>query len=109
MRGVMKAMVLTGHGGLDKYAWHEDWPMPELGPMEVLIKVGACGLNNTDVNTRTGWYSKTVRRRPRPVLSTKRWMTATPHGAGGPSAFRASKVRMRWARWSRSARAPIRG
>ena len=60
MRGVMKAMVLTGHGGLDKYAWHEDWPMPELGPMEVLIKVGACGLNNTDVNTRTGWYSKTV-------------------------------------------------
>ena len=60
MRGVMKAMVLTGHGGLDKYAWHEDWPVPELGPMEVLIKVGACGLNNTDVNTRTGWYSKTV-------------------------------------------------
>jgi len=26
----------------------------------VLIKVGACGLNNTDVNTRSGWYSKTV-------------------------------------------------
>ena len=56
----MKAMVLTGHGGLDKYAWHEDWPMPEPGPMEALIKVGACGLNNTDVNTRTGWYSKAV-------------------------------------------------
>ena len=60
MGGVMKAMVLTGHGGLDKYAWHEDWPMPEPGPMETLIKVGACGLNNTDVNTRTGWYSKGV-------------------------------------------------
>ena len=56
----MKAMVLTGHGGLDKYAWHEDCPMPEPGPMEALIKVGACGLNNTDVNTRTGWYSKAV-------------------------------------------------
>ncbi len=56
----MKAMILTGHGGLDKYEWHEDWPMPEPGPMEVLIKVGACGLNNTDVNTRSGWYSKTV-------------------------------------------------
>jgi NADPH:quinone reductase-like Zn-dependent oxidoreductase len=27
----------------------------------VLIKVHACGLNNTDVNTRSGWYSKTVR------------------------------------------------
>ena len=50
MRGVMKAMVLTGHGGLDKYVWHEDWPMPEPGPMEAVTKVGACGLNNTDVN-----------------------------------------------------------
>ena len=27
---------------------------------EVLIKVSVCGLNNTDVNTRTGWYSKNV-------------------------------------------------
>ncbi len=60
MSNTMKAMVLTGHGGLDKYVWHEDWPKPEPGPMEVLIRVGACGLNNTDVNTRTGWYSKEV-------------------------------------------------
>ena len=30
---------------------------------EVLIKVGACGLNNTDVNTRSGWYSKAVTER----------------------------------------------
>lgn len=56
----MKAMVLTGHGDLDKYEWHTDWPTPKPGPMEVLIRVGACGLNNTDVNTRTGWYSKAV-------------------------------------------------
>lgn len=56
----MNAMVLTGHGGRDKYVWHADWPRPFPGPMEVLIKVGACGLNNTDVNTRTGWYSKAV-------------------------------------------------
>ncbi|MEO1734462.1 MAG: alcohol dehydrogenase catalytic domain-containing protein, partial [Pseudomonadota bacterium] len=56
----MQAMVLTGHGDLDVYEWHEDWPVPELGQTEVLIKVGACGLNNTDVNTRSGWYSKTV-------------------------------------------------
>lgn len=56
----MKAMVLTGHGDLDAYEWHDDWPVPVPGPMEVLIKVAACGLNNTDVNTRTGWYSKAV-------------------------------------------------
>lgn len=57
---VMKAMVLTGHGDMDKYEWHEDWPVPETGPDDVMIKVAACGLNNTDVNTRSGWYSKTV-------------------------------------------------
>ena len=56
----MCAMVLTGHGGLEKYEWHEQWPMPVPGPTEVLIRVGACGLNNTDVNTRSGWYSKAV-------------------------------------------------
>lgn len=56
----MKAMVLMGHGGLEMYAWHEDWPTPRPGPCDVVIKVGACGLNNTDVNTRSGWYSKAV-------------------------------------------------
>ncbi|SLN31986.1 Crotonyl-CoA reductase [Oceanibacterium hippocampi] len=30
-------------------------------PRELLIRVGAAALNNTDVNTRTGWYSKSVR------------------------------------------------
>lgn len=57
---VMKAVVLTGHGGLDKLVFHDDWPVPSPGPHDVLIKVHACGLNNTDVNTRSGWYSKTV-------------------------------------------------
>mgnify|MGYP001791975332 FL=1 len=56
----MKAIVLEGHGGLDKLVWHENWPTPKPGAGEVLIRVGACGLNNTDVNTRSGWYSKTV-------------------------------------------------
>ena len=60
MSRLMKAMILTGHGGLDRYEWRDDWPVPMPGPMEALIKVGACGLNNTDVNTRTGWYSRTV-------------------------------------------------
>ncbi len=56
----MKAMVTMGHGDLDQMVWHEDWPCPTTKPGEVLIQVGACGLNNTDVNTRSGWYSKTV-------------------------------------------------
>ncbi|MEM0948995.1 MAG: alcohol dehydrogenase family protein [Pseudomonadota bacterium] len=56
----MKAIVLTGFGGMDKLQFHEDWPIPNPGPGEVLIRVGACGLNNTDVNTRSGWYAKSV-------------------------------------------------
>ncbi|MDH3759489.1 MAG: alcohol dehydrogenase family protein [Gammaproteobacteria bacterium] len=56
----MRAVVLTGHGGLDKLEYHEDWPAPQPGRGEVLVKVGACGLNNTDINTRTAWYSKSV-------------------------------------------------
>ena len=31
--------------------------MPELGAGEVLIKVLAAGVNNTEINTRLGWYS----------------------------------------------------
>ncbi len=56
----MRAMVTMGHGDLDQMVMHTDWPRPEPASDEVLIRVGACGLNNTDVNTRSGWYSKTV-------------------------------------------------
>ena len=56
----MRAVVLTGHGDLDQLVYHDDWPKPEAGPGEVLIRVLACGLNNTDVNTRSAWYSKGV-------------------------------------------------
>ena len=56
----MRAMVTMGHGDMDQIVMQKDWPRPDPGPGEVLIRVGACGLNNTDVNTRTGWYSKAV-------------------------------------------------
>lgn len=56
----MRAVVLTGPGGLDKLEVHNDWPTPKPGPGDVIVKVAACGLNNTDINTRTAWYSKTV-------------------------------------------------
>ena len=56
----MRAMVTMGHGDLDRMVLHTDWPRPDPAEGDVLIRVGACGLNNTDVNTRSGWYSKTV-------------------------------------------------
>ena len=52
----MKAVVTTGNGGFDKLHYREV-PLPELGTGEVLIKVLAAGVNNTEINTRLGWYS----------------------------------------------------
>lgn len=54
----MRGVWLTGHGGLDKLEVREDIPVPRPTPNDVVIRVGAAGVNNTDINTRTGWYSK---------------------------------------------------
>jgi len=54
----MHGVWLTGHGGLDKLEVRSDIPIPRPGPREVLIRVAAAGVNNTDINTRTAWYSK---------------------------------------------------
>ena len=52
----MRAFVLQGHGGPEKLVYEKAWPRPEVRAGEVLIEVRACGVNNTDVNTRLGWY-----------------------------------------------------
>jgi NADPH:quinone reductase-like Zn-dependent oxidoreductase len=57
----MSGVVLIGHGGFDKLQFRTDLPVPSPGPGEVLIRVAAAGINNTDINTRIGWYSKAVR------------------------------------------------
>lgn len=56
----MRAVALTGHGGLDRLEYREDVPRPEPGPGEVRIRIGASAVNNTDVNTRTAWYVEDV-------------------------------------------------
>ena len=56
----MAAVLLTGHGGLDKLEYRTDVRVPHPERGEVLIQVAAAGVNNTDVNTRIGWYSKGV-------------------------------------------------
>ena len=56
----MTGVYLTGHGGIEKLEYREDIPMPSPAANEVLIKVLAAGMNNTDINTRIGWYSKNV-------------------------------------------------
>lgn len=55
----MKAVVTTGNGGFDRLEWR-DVPVPVPGPGEVLLRVLAAGVNNTEINTRLGWYSSSV-------------------------------------------------
>jgi alcohol dehydrogenase len=56
---LMKAIVTTGNGGYEKLVY-KDVPFPRIGNGEVLIKVLAAGVNNTEINTRLGWYSSSV-------------------------------------------------
>jgi len=56
----MHAVCLTGHGGFEMIEYRTDVAVPTPRPGEVLIRVGAAGVNNTDINTRIGWYSKSV-------------------------------------------------
>jgi len=58
-RPTMKAVVTTGTGGYDKLAYTEV-PVPEPAEGEVLLRVLAAGVNNTEINTRLGWYSASV-------------------------------------------------
>lgn len=57
----MAAVLLTGYGGLDKLQYREDVPLPRPAPGDVLIQVRAAGINNTDINTRSGWYNQAVK------------------------------------------------
>ena len=52
----MRAVLLTGHGGPEMLEYREDVPTPEPAEGEVLISVGAAGINNTDIWTREGAY-----------------------------------------------------
>ncbi len=56
----MKAVLLKGHGGLEQLEYRSDVPVPTPAAGEVLVRVGAAAVNNTDINTRIGWYSKSV-------------------------------------------------
>lgn len=55
----MWAVVTTGNGGFDKLNYCEV-PIPRPGPGEVRLRVLAAGVNNTEINTRLGWYSSDV-------------------------------------------------
>ncbi|MFT6466250.1 zinc-binding dehydrogenase [Halopseudomonas sp.] len=52
----MAAMLLTGHGGIDKLVYQQDVPTPQLHSGQVLVRVTATAKNNTDRKAREGLY-----------------------------------------------------
>ncbi len=85
----MTAAVLTGHGGLEKLEVKNDVPVPEPQIGEVLIEVGACGMNSTDINTRIGWYSKSIgSRASHPGHTTAMAQTAPQDATWGGGAVK---------------------
>jgi NADPH:quinone reductase-like Zn-dependent oxidoreductase len=50
----MTAAVLTKFGGPEVPELHHDWPRPWPAAHEVLVKVTAAAVNNTDLWTRQG-------------------------------------------------------
>jgi alcohol dehydrogenase len=50
----MRAQVIQGHGSIDDIRYEPDWPDPQPGPSEVVLKVKACTLNYHDLFTLRG-------------------------------------------------------
>lgn len=52
----MRALVLDGHGGLEKLSVRHDLPVPQLdGPHAVRVRIEAVALNRLDLFVMTGW------------------------------------------------------
>jgi NADPH:quinone reductase-like Zn-dependent oxidoreductase len=78
---VMSGVLLTGHGGPEVLVWSDTIPVPQPGPGEVLVRVLAAGVNNTDINTRLGWYA------PEVTGATGEGVTAEAGGYAGALGF----------------------
>ena len=80
----MKALVLTAYNQLEI----QDWPVPEIGPGDVLVQVAACGICGSDIH---GMDGSTGRRQPPLVMG---------HEAAGTIVEKGDKVRD-WAQGDR--------
>ena len=54
----MSGVALIGIGGPEMLEWRDDLTVPAPSENDVIVRVKAAGVNNTDINTRNGWYSK---------------------------------------------------
>lgn len=78
---VMKAVVTAGNGGYEKLQCRVV-KLPKLEAGEVLLQVLAAGVNNTEINTRIGWYSSSVTTGTEDAAASEA-QRATEKGDGG--------------------------
>ncbi|WP_409439329.1 alcohol dehydrogenase family protein [Psychromonas sp. GE-S-Ul-11] len=78
----MKAVVTTGNGGYEKLDYR-DVPVPTPSTGEVLVQVLAAGVNNTEINTRLGWYSSKVTQGTENLTSNEDEMSDAAETADG--------------------------
>ena len=75
----MVAVVTTGNGGYEKLEYRRV-PIPKPQQGEVLLQVLAAGVNNTEINTRLGWYSSSVTEGTEDTAAVQEEETARPDG-----------------------------
>ncbi len=56
----MKAIVLHEHGGIEKLCY-EDFPEPQIGERDVLVKIGATSVNRIDLFVRGGYPGVSIK------------------------------------------------
>ena len=59
---IMSAVLLVGHGGFEKLQFRTDVPVPRPEAGEVLIRVLAAAVNNTDINTQAVTHARSLLR-----------------------------------------------
>lgn len=79
----MSGIQLTRHGGPETLVWNDHIPVRKPEANEVVVRVKAAGVNNTDINTRIGWYSSDVSAStedvdPDAVIEDGGWAGALP-------------------------------
>jgi hypothetical protein len=80
-RETMKAVVTAGNGGYEQLRCRIV-TLPRLEPGEVLLQVLAAGVNNTEINTRVGWYSSSVTTGTEDAATTEEASASTKADGG---------------------------
>ena len=79
----MCGVQLLRHGGPEALVWNDKIPVRTPNRNEVVVRIKAAGVNNTDINTRVGWYSSDVTNStgdvdPDAVIENGGWAGALP-------------------------------